>query len=707
MFKGAKWIAKENIATVEEVKAAPMLRKEFKVKKKIKKATLYVCGLGLGDYYINGKRVTKDVLLTPISAYDKRVYYNKYDVTNLLKEGKNAIGAILGNGWYFVTFHRWDKYKPAWMHHPKLIVRLEIEYADGTNEDVKTDSSWKGSDSPILYNETKRGEIYDARLEQDGWSEPGFDDSAWQNAFVCRSPGGILQEMDIDPIRITKSYPAKKIGENVYDIGQNISGWVKIKVKGNPGDEVVISYAEVLKDDGTIDPERLNTIIGSATHTEKYILKGEGEEVWSPRFAYFGFRYLEVNTKAEIIEMSGEFLHTDLKQIGSFSCSDEMLNKIHSACCMAILSNAHGIITDCPTREQNGWTGDALLSIDQTLTNYDAVSIYKKWLVDICDTQRPNGQICAIAPGGGWGYNWGSGPSYDSMLIYAPYLVYEYTGDTSLIEKFWDNMLKLMSFMEEMAEDNILHLGLGDWCVPKGVEPCSDDLINNAYFYIDYVIMAECAKAIGKDGSKLEKRAEEIRMSIREKFMKDDIFLNDSITGIACGIYQNLYTEEEKPVAAKHLAEVIEKDGYHMSCGIFGTKYVFDALSNYGYADVAYKMATNPEMPSYAHWINAGMTTICERWEADITESCNHHMFSEVDMWFYRHLAGIHYENKGEKVVIKPNFIKGIDWVKAEHRGVSVYWNKEEITISSDLPIELVIDGAVKNLDAGTHSIKR
>ena len=252
MFQGAKWIAANS--NIKEIQPAPLFRKTFILEKAVKSGSLYVCGLGLGCYYLNGKSVTEDVMLTPISKYDTRVYYNVFNVKELLKEGENVLGCILGNGWYFVTYHRWDYYIPQWRSYPKLLLRLEVAYQDGTVYEVVSDSSWKTAESAILYNEDKRGEIFDARLYDERWNRAGFDDSSWKNAFICRGPGGLLYEMNFPPIRITKTFKAKRISEHVYDIGQNISGWVRIAVRGKRGTEITLRYAELLHKDGTIAP---------------------------------------------------------------------------------------------------------------------------------------------------------------------------------------------------------------------------------------------------------------------------------------------------------------------------------------------------------------------------------------------------------------------------------------------------------------------
>ncbi len=701
MFKNAKWIAAKDIQKIEP---APLLRKDFAVSKVVKSAKLYACGLGHGIYYINGEKVTDSVLITPISKYDTRVYYDVFDVSRLIKSGENAIGAVLGNGWYFITIYRWDYYRAPWMHHPKMILKLAIEYEDGTVEEIVSDTSWKTHDSAILYNENRRGEIYDARCEIPGWNLPRFDDSLWDNAFICRSPGGKLFKNTIPPIRVTKKLAAKKIGENLYDIGQNISGWVGISVNGEKGASVTVSYAERLHEDGSAAPEYLNTILGSATHKDKYILKGTGTEIWAPNFAYHGFRYAEVEIDGKIdeLELWGEVVHTDLAQTGSFESSDEMLNKIHSAAMWSTITNIHGIPTDCPQREQNGWTGDALISAEQTLMSFDAIKLYKKWLLDVCDTQRPSGQICCIAPTGGWGYNWGNGPAWDSLLILLPYYIYYYTGDKSAIRKFRKNMERYMEFLESMSDNNAVCFGLGDWCPPEGTKVCPTEITDTAFFCIDNVVIGKCEELIGKSGEKYFARADEIKADFRRRYIEKSFFLEDNMTAIACCIYNDLYTDEEKPLAAKRLSELAEKNNNHADCGILGMKYIYTALSEYGYADTAYKFTVNPEAPSYAYWILNGMTTLCEKW--DMSDSCNHHMYSEVNMWLYKYIAGIRLDEGAKSVTIQPCFVDGIDWVKATHKGISVSWNKNELTLETNIPAKVILNGKIIKADKGNHT---
>jgi len=698
MFEKAKWIGgQDDIKTA----SSPLFRKTLTIGNTIKSAVLNVCGLGYGVYYINGKRVTKDVLITPFTRFDKRVLYNTYDVRELLSEGENCIGVMLGNGWYNDIAATWDYEKADWRHYPKLIFQLDIIYESNEIQSIVSNSSWKTADGPIIYNHVRCGELYDARMEIAGWNEVDFDDNLWRNAFVCRGAGGVFEPVIIPPIRIVKTLSVKsKIG-NVYDFGQNISGWVKIRVKGKRGSEIKIKYSERLNADGSIDTENINMFnFDELKHTDIYILKGEGTEEWEPSFVYHGFRYVEVLNATDDFEIEARVVHTDINIIGEFECSDDMLNKIHNAARWSTLTNYHGIPTDCPHREQNGWTGDALLSAEQALMNYDIAQCYKKWLRDFKDVQRPNGQLPGIIPTSAWGYNWGSGPAWDSAIILIPYYIYFYTGDKSAIEDMWDNMKLYMAYLDSMSEDDIVNFGLGDWCSPENAKVCSSDVTDTAYYYVDAKIMAYCAKALGRESKSFEELAAKIKKAFRERFINDGIVEGDCQTSIACGIYQGLYEPKEIPAAAAYLAKLVEEKDYHIDCGILGTKYIFTALSDNGYADIAYKMVVNPTMPSYAYWINSGMTTLCEDWE--MKSSLNHHMFSEVDFWFYKYLAGIQISPNG--LVIKPCFIDGLKWVRAKYKDIEVFWNKEMIEVKAPCNCTLIVRDKKIKLSEGVNT---
>jgi len=705
MFNKAKWIAFEG--------SAPLFRKEFSLREKPSAATLNICGLGLYTAELNGKPVGDEVLSPPVSRFDKTVYYNEFDVLPLLNNGGNCIGVTVGNGWYnYPTGYTWNFDKADWRHQPKMIACLTVRYADGSEEKIISDTTWKASTGPVTYNFPREGEDYDARLYINGWNLAGFDASGWKNAVIIRSPGGILKKAVCPPIRIRKKHAVAHNYGNIYDFGVNMSGWIKITVKGNAGSEIFIRYSERFSQEEGLDTKNINAFSNTGRgHCDKYILAGTGEEEsWHPVFVYHGFRYTEITItgEAQIIKLEAQELHTDLQSAGSFECGDEMLNKIHAASVQATLSNYHGIPTDCPHREQNGWTGDASLSAEQALMNFDIAPAYRKWMLDFKDAQRPSGQIPGIIPTSSWGYNWGSGPAWDSALILIPLAIYELNGDISVTEMMWENMELYMEYFDSMADGYLAEFGIGDWCAPKETVRISSMITDTAYYYVDALAMAKLAAAIGngREGHYLN-LAKNIKTAFRSKFLKDgEVIFNESQTAIACAIYQGLLEGDEIPKAAGRLASLVREKGNHIDCGILGAKYIFSALSENGYAETAYDFVVNPDYPSYAHWINSGMTALCEDWK--MGNSLNHHMFSEVDYWFYRHLAGIRPAEPGFKTVdIIPRFIDKIGWVKASHKGITVYWDKEKLVLTTPVPARVFIGNKCHEAVPGTHEFKR
>lgn len=707
MLKNAKWIThvKWGKSGIELKRHGSILcRRTFSLEKAIMKAMLYVCGLGYGEYTINGSAVTEDVLSTPFTTFDKRVLYQTYEVTDLLLQGENTIGVFLGNGFYNDVAKTWFFDTASWRHCPKVLLRLHILFADGTETEVLSDENWRTLEGPVIYNHVRECEIYDARLLQPGWNQNGFNAENWDSVMICQGPGGTLEAADLPPIRITKTLKGQYLGDGVYDFGENISGWVKIKGKGKCGDAVTIHYAE--RYDGTdIDNAHLKIYMqGELQCCDQYIFCGKGTEEWSPRFVYHGFRYIKVENMPEDFSVEACVLHTDLQRIGSFACGDSMLTKIHDAATHSILYNYHSIPTDCPHREQLGWTGDALNSAEPALYNFDMLRAYKSWMCDFKYAQRPDGQLsCIIPTPGGWGYNWGNGPSFDSALIGIPWRVYLYTGDRTLIEMLWENMKRYMQFLSGMHEDYILDFGLPDWYPPENAKKCPRNLTSTAFYYENAVLMAKCAALLGEKTEKWETLSAKIRQSFRKHFIKDGAVEGDCQTSVACALYYKLLDEAEIPAAVKRLLELIEEKEYHIDCGTLGVRYIFEVLTEYGHGSVAYKMITNPTMPSYAHWMLSGMTTLSETWE--MHQSLNHHMFSPVETWFYKCLAGVRYTEEG--LVIQPFCIPEIPWVRASHGEIHVEWNAEELIVRTPVRAKLIWEDREKTVEAGEYRFKK
>lgn len=697
MLNHVSWISSSKIHD-----GSYYFRKIFDISGTPKKAFLHICALGLGVCKINGYPVTEDVYSTPFTKYDTRVLYQSYDVTALLKHGKNAICVHVGNGMYNNSMTTWNDLAQSWRANPKLAVKLIVTTEGDEDFILETDETWKTTNGAYLYNMSRVGAIYDARLVKSGSDTVDYDDGEWDFAKKTYEPGGILEPMKMPPCRVCEVLTPQSYKNGVYDFGINMSGRVRIKLKGMAGQEVVLKYAELLGEDGDIDAHHINKFLEIENtplkHEEKVICSG-GNDEYASDFVYYGFRYVRVENAPRNFEITAEFIHTDLKTIGTFVCDDEMLNKIHKASVQSTLSNYMGIPTDCPHREQNGWTADALLSSEQSLMNFDMIESYKKWLRDIKDCQRPNGQLPGIVPSSNWGYNWGSGPAWDSAFILIPWYIYRNTGDFSIIAELWDNFEVYMDYLERMSDDYIADFGLGDWSAFNKANICPTKVTDTAYFYANCVAMSKMAKAIGKDSKKWEQLSEKVKASWRKAFINDQS-LKKYQTYYACAIFHGLLEDHEVSEYAKKLSKLVIDNDYHIDCGILGTKYIFTALAENGYTDVLYRAITNPEMPSYAYWINQGATTFCSTW--CMTASNNHHMFSEVDHWLYKYVGGIRHEENG--LVIAPILSDRIRSFKVTYQKISVERKDDKLSITLPCVATLKLNGKTMVLQSGEYS---
>lgn len=705
MFTNAKWITRQP-RPYSLTAPAPYLRKRFNLDGNVTSARLYMCAVGLGVCEINGKKVTEDLLTTPVSNYDKSVYYNVYDVTDKLIAGRNAIGFILGNGVYNDNNDHWGMSAATWRDLPKVIAKLTVVFRDGSTKDILTDASFVTHAGPTTYNNVRCGEEYDARLAIDGWSDPNLDEAGWDRAVIKPGPGGKLKPNIMPPIRRIEEITPVRLENGVFDLGKNISGHVKFKVRGNSGNTVRVVYAEKLNADGSINNENENDLIRELgrIHSDDYILRGGETEEWEPSFTYHGFRYFTLETNAELVSVKGVLHYTDLEKIGNFECSDEMLNKIHSASVASTLTCFHSIPEDCPQREQQGWTGDAVLSAEQSILNFDMTAAYSQWLDDFADEQRPNGVFpCIIpCPGRGWYGTWDGGPAWDGSFILIPYYLYKYTGNKALIEKYFDRFVSYLDYLDSIRDGYIVNAGLGDWN-PPSKKRIDHRITQTCCYHTLAKTVGECAGLLGKDPTPYTELAEKIRASYKERYIDGTSPDMNTQSAIASGIYHGMYAGEEKDAAVSELVKLIEDNGCHFDTGCHGTKAIFTALSENGYAELVYKMVTNPTAPSYAYWINNGMTTLCERWGMEASH--NHHYFSEVDHWFYKYLAGINITPDG--VVIKPCFIDSIEWVRASHRDVSVYYDKEQIKVTLPCAGKLILGDKTAALKTGENIISR
>ena len=686
-WKGSVWIGREEPAGGENL-AAPYLRREFEIKGKIRRARVYACGLGYADISINGKRLGGNAERdTPYTAYNKRVLYTTYDVTSQLVSGHNALGAILGTGWYDVhDLATWNFEKAAWRGNRRLRLALFVDYVDGSTVAVLSDGNWKVSSGPILQDGIYSGEIYDARKEIKGWDKVGFAASNWMSVVTMPAPAPLLRSRKCQPIEITQTLKPVAITEpepGVYiaDFGQNFSGHVRLRVKAAAGTTITMKYAEKLHKDGKLDSTNIDFFMTKTTppqifQTDTYICKGGGEEVWEQRFSYSGFRYAEIKGypgKPSIEKLEGRFAHTNMAQIGDFTCSDEMLNKIQKAMRWSYFSNAQSIPTDCPQREKNGWMADAHLAAETGLMNFDAAPFYSKWLDDHLDNMLKDGRLGDIIPSGGWGEG-DCHPAWDSAYPIITWYLYQYCGDTRILARHYDHIRRYVDYLVSRTVESVIPFdSLGDW-VPWDTQTPST-FTSTIYLYRDAQITANIARLIGKSSEALgyDLLADTTNRALHKKWFDPatNLYANGSQTAQSMPLYYDLTAENLRKPVFDALVANIEKQG-HIDTGILGAKYMLHVLAEGGRADLALKLVTRKEQPSWAWWFEQGATTLWEDWKGE--SSLNHIMFGDVCRWFMQWLAGIGRDPSApafSKINIKPNVVGQLKFARAVHRSVN------------------------------------
>jgi alpha-L-rhamnosidase len=678
------WIARD---TDTNAASAPLLRRAFNLDGKIARARLYICGLGYYELHLNGKIIGDHILDPGFTRYDKRALYVTYDVTDALRQGSNAVGVILGNGWFNVqTRAYWNFDNAPWRSAPKLLMELRVQFTDGRTAIVATDERWKAGDSPITFNCIYSGESYDARREQPGWDTPAFDDSRWAPAQLVDPPKGRLAAQTMPPITIGRplnpvSVIQPKTGVYVYDFGQNFAGFAQLTLSGLAGTRVTLKYGERLADDGTVDQKAISKyIVGldltQEFQTDHYTLGGRGPETWHARFVYHGFQYVEVSGapgSLGLANLTGCFVHSDVPVAGRFDSSDILLNRIWFAARWSYLSNLEGVPTDSPHREKNGWTGDAHLAAEQGLLNYSAAPIYEKWINDIADEQNPNAEVPGIVPTSGWGYQWGNGPAWDSAFLLIPWNLYVYTGDTRVLTSHYQAMRDYVDLLARKSRDNIIEWGRNDWAPAKTDTPA--DITSTAYYYQDALMVSKIAALLGytDDVRKYETFAVGIRNAFNHRFLHPDTgsYGNGSQTSLSCALYQGLVEPRQRAGAVSNLVAAIHQNDNHIDTGILGAKYLLAALTDNGRADLAYQVATQPTQPGWGWWMANGANTLWEEWDG--TESRNHIVFGDISAWFYKALAGLNPDQQYpafKHTIFKPHPVGKLEWVKASHESM-------------------------------------
>ena len=715
-----RWISagKVMVAPGEVVYPAPYLRKTFTCADTPQNAEIYLCGLGWHELYVNGKKADDRVLAPGVTQFDRHVSFIRYDVSHLLKQGRNAVAVLLGNGLFNCSVAKWSFDKAPWRDYPKMLCDIVV---DG-NVIAKSDNSWGVHDSPVTYNELRHGQHYDARLEIPGFSEPDLDDSSWKRASYCTPPGGRVTLETQRPCKVTESYrPVESFQvsgwETVYDFGTNLSGWCRIKVRGKSGSTVRIMYSE------KIDPvsKNINTMeisqyfnVGSfgCFQTDQYILRGDPDgEIYEPSFTYHGFRYAQVwiDDNAELLDIRAQFVHTAFDTVGTFDSSDALLNKLQRNTLQSFRSNYVGIPTDCPHREKNGWTGDAQIAAETGLWNFDMEQQFAHYLQIVVDTQRPDGQLPGIAPTGGWGFNWGNGPAWDTVLFEYPYQVYLFYGKRDLIEKYYDNFKLYLEYCESRAEDYLLDFGLGDWCHRDRRAITPVEVTSSGYYYQNVRRMVFFAELLGRkeDAYGYQKLAENIRQAFVKKFANaDGSFADGAQTATAAALYFKIIDEKQAVKSVKYLVEQVRAEQHKAEFGILGAKFVPRVLAEYGYADDAFEIITQKEFPGWGWQIGKGATSLWENWNGK--DSLNHIMFGDISAWMYQYPGGLCPlpDTPGfRKFIIQPCFVKKLDRVTASYKSfygkITSQWLRSEnkiicrMEIPSGCSADIILPGKV------------
>jgi alpha-L-rhamnosidase len=636
------------------------LRKEFLLPSRPVRARAYIAGLGYYELRVNGKKVGDHVLDPGWTTYDKRVLYVVHDVTRYLQSGANAVGIILGQGWYGSR---------------TALLQLAIECEGGQRVEIISDAAWKTAQGPIVSDSIYNGETYDARLETPGWDRPGFDDAAWKPAALVQAPKGALSAQMMPPIRVLDTIVPLKMtsprpGTYVYDMGQNFSGWVELRVRGPRGAQVKLRHAELLYDDGTLNVENL----GRAKATDVYTLRGDGaEEVYQPRFTYHGFRYVELTGfpgAPRLDTIRGKVVHSAVKPAGGFASSKAILNQIQHNILWGVTSNLHSVPTDCNQRnERMGWMADAHLYAETAMLNFDMAAFYTNFLRDIHDIQGPDGTVTDTVP-----HKYGqrpADPAWGAAYPLIVWYVYQYQGDRRVLEQHYEGVKAWTEYQRSRTQDGILSYSYyGDW-VP--VEPTPGALVSTFYYYYSAHLTSRLAELLGKtaDAETYRKLADQIREAFDKKFWRPelDAYGNGSQTSQVLPLYLGLVPPEKRgPVMSRLTNDIVYGKNTHLTTGIIGAKYVMELLARTGRSDLAYELATQTTYPSWGYMIERGATTLWELWQEKTGPSMNSHnhpMFGSVGAWFYSALAGINLdpEHPGyERIRIQPQPARDLEW---------------------------------------------
>jgi alpha-L-rhamnosidase len=713
----------------------PLFRKDFFANKKIKSARLYISGVGYYEAYLNGNKISNDLLQPGFTTWKKQVFYSVYDISAMVKKGKNTAGIMLGNGWWdplpLKLFGRFELRKHQQTGRPCVKAELHLEYSDDSTDIINTDETWQTIPGPVIKNNVYLGEHYDARLEVKNWCNINTSLSGWKNATIESGPDGQLSAQMVQPIRITKIVKPVTVTEVkpdtfIVDMGQNFAGVARVKMKGPAGTRIHLRYGEDIYKDGSLNFMTAvctqlkwgNGGPGSpqiAWQEDDYILKGGGVEIWSPRFTFHGFRYVEVTGwpgKPTVNDIEGLRMNSDVQAAGSFECSNKMFNQLHKAIQWTFLSNIFSVQSDCPAREKMGYGADIVVTANSFMYNYDMSQFYSKTIRDYANEQQPDGGITEIAPYTGIadkGYGGESGPlGWELVFPYLQKQLYEYYGDKRIIEENYEGLKKQISFLQSKAVDNLFYWDISDH---EALDTKPEAFTASAFYYHHVLIAAEFAGILSRkdDSVKYSKLAGKIREGIINRFQvgKTGRFDNATQSAQLFALWYG-FTENKDSTFNVLMNEFARHNG-HVATGIFSTRMMFDVFRENNRNDVAYSVANQKGFPGWAHMMDRGATTLWETWEyPENFPSQNHPMFGSIEEWFYRSLLGINAAAPGfKKIIIKPQPAGDLTWAKGSYQ--SIYgeikseWKKENglFTLNVSVPVNTSAVIYIPSIDTG------
>lgn len=748
----AQWISTPKPSNPLKSAPCPYLVKAFSLNKAITQARVYVSALGIYELELNGQKIGDEVFAPGWTNYRERIQYQVYDVSSQLIEGENVIGGILGDGWYRGHMGWWPDNRNTYGERTALILQLEVEYADGSGEVITSDSSWKTNTGPILESDIYNGEIYDARQELSGWSSSAAVSKEWNPVAFIEQAKDVLVATEGEKVRKVKEVEPIELlvtpaGEQVFDLGQNMVGWVRLRIAGEKGQEVSLQFAEVLDQEGNFYVENLRGI----KCTDTYVLAGTGEEVYEPRFTFHGFRYVKVvgySGQLGLGSITGIVVHSDMPQIGRFECSNPLINQLQSNIEWGQRGNFLDVPTDCPQRDERlGWTGDAQVFAPTANFNFNTASFFTKWMSDLATEQRVDGSVPWVVPniikdGGGTGWSDGFGATgWADAAVIIPWTIYLSYGDTEILDRQFDSMLAWVRYMTNCAGDSCVFeqgFHFGDWlsfaeyysyqynAPDYGYAGAHTDksLIATAYFYRSTELVCKTAKILDK--KEIVSELELLLPRIKEAWNREFVTASGRLVSATQAAYAialtfGLVAEEQQSVIAKRLADDVNYFG-HLTTGFLGTPVLNFALSDFGHLDEAYALLNNKRYPSWLYAVTQGATTIWERWDGIKPDgsfqtvgmnSFNHYAYGAIGEWLYARVAGIQIDESApgfKRIVFDPHIGGDLTHALAEtetmHGKVSSSWNVEDSHRILKVEIPVNCSGIVRLRDARPERVR-